>query len=440
MNNSPAALIAHGKTSAFQLRAILICLMINMLDGFDVVIASYTAPIIAEQWKASPEWIGVFISASLLGMTAGSLILGPIADVIGRRLTIMGGVLIISLGMVASGLAQDVSQLVATRVITGLGIGLLFASLTTMVVEYSTDRRRDLAVSFYYLGYPIGATVGGLLTAYILDAGGDWRLIYIFGGVVGFVMIGAVAKWLPESIAFLTTRQPAGALEQINRSLTLMGRPTIERLPPPEQQGSSGSKLKLLFGPDRLRSTIALWVSFGTCLLSVYFLIGWTPSILIEAGLSKSQGVLGGVALNAGGGVGMMILGWLASRYSLQRLIAVYFLTGAASMALFGVMADSGAQLIAVMGMIFVMGFFSYGALIGLYALATRVYPSNVRATGVGWAIGVGRFGSIAGPTLAGSLIGLGWERAAYFALLALPLIIGSIAVTVITYHTEDTK
>jgi benzoate transport len=437
VTTSPADLIANGKTSAFQLRAILICLLINMFDGFDVVIASYTAPVIAAQWKASPEWIGLFISASLLGMTAGSLILAPIADIVGRRLTIMGGVAIISVGMVASGLAQDAGQLMATRVVTGLGIGLLFASLTTMVVEYSTDKRRELAVSFFYLGYPIGATAGGLLTAYILESGGDWRMIYIVGGLAGLVMIFVIAMWLPESIAFLARRQPDGALQQINQSLTRMGRATIDSLPSIQNQEGAGSKLGSLFSPEQLRSTLGLWVSFGTCLLSVYFLIGWTPSVLTEAGLSTSQGVLGGVALNAGGGAGMMILGALASRYPLQRLIAGYFVAGAACMAVFGLLADSSAQLALLMTMIFVMGFFTYGALIGLYSLATRVYPISARATGVGWAIGMGRLGSIAGPSLAGALIGLGWERSAYFALLATPLLVGSVAVFFITISNK---
>jgi len=144
------------------------------------------------------------------------------------------------------------------------------------------------------------------------------------------------------------------------------------------------------------------------------------------------------VVLNAGGGVGMMILGILASRHSLKGLIASYFVAGAAGMALFGLLADADVRLVLLMAMIFVMGLFTYGGLVGLYAMATRVYPSGVRATGVGWAIGVGRFGSIIGPGLAGALIGLGWDRASYFALLAVPLVVGSICMLFIVASTNE--
>jgi benzoate transport len=429
-------LIATGKTSAFQIQAILVCQLINMLDGFDVVVASYTAPVIAAQHGASAEWIGLFISASLLGMTAGSLVLAPLADIIGRRFTIIGGMLTISAGMFLTGLAETTDHLLASRALTGLGIGLLFASLTTIVVEYSTDRRRDLAVSIFYLGYPIGATIGGLLTAYHLEQGGDWQTVYFAGGLAGFAVLAAVLVWLPESIEYLAVRQPAGALERINRLLSRMGRPALDALPPPPQPGQA-SRVGALFAGGQWRGTLALWIAFGTSMLSVYFLIGWTPTVLIDAGLSTSQGVIGGVILNAGGGAGMLLLGALAARISLQRLIGVYFLAGAAAMAAFGIVADGG-ELVVLSILLFIMGFFTYGALIGLYALATRVYPARVRATGVGWSIGVGRMGSIAGPTLAGVLIGLGWDRMAYFLVLATPLLLGAFAVSLVRTSTDD--
>ncbi|ANY19589.1 4-hydroxybenzoate transporter PcaK [Tsuneonella dongtanensis] len=420
-------LLAEGKMSWYQIGAILLCQLINMFDGFDVVVASYTAPAIGAEWQVAPERLGLFISASLFGMTAGSLFLAPMADRVGRRPTVLLGLAIITAGMLLSSGAASLGWLVALRVVTGLGIGILFASLTTMVAEYSTDQRRDLAVTFLHLGYPVGATVGGLLAAWILSVTGDWRPVYLAGGAGTALLILLVFLRLPESLDFLLDRQPPGALDKVNRQLTRMGRAPLTALPRQHAPGTARAGVRTIVSGDLARRTFYLWAAFFTSLLVVYFLIGWTPQILVLSGLSEQKAIVGGVILNAGGGCGMLLLGFLAKQFRLERLIALYFVVAALFMIGFA-LVSADVSLTILFALTFAMGFFSFGSLIGLYALATRVYPTEVRTTGVGWAIGIGRMGSIVGPSLAGLLIGLEWDRGTYYFLFALPLLVGAMA------------
>ena len=423
MKNDLREVLAENAMTSFQITTIMICQLINILDGFDVVIISYAAPLIATDWGLSPQSLGIVFSAGLLGMTFGAFLLAPLADYIGRRRTILIGLSMVTAGMLATYWAESVEQLVAVRLFTGLGIGALFASLTTLVVEYSSEKRRTLAVTILYLGYPIGATLGGLIARAVIETTG-WQTFFVYGGVVTGALL-PIALWkLPESLDYLLEKQPANALQRINRIAAQLGRSTLDALPP-KQETTAGQSVALLFSSTYRDSTIKLWISFFMSLLVIYFLISWTPQILIGAGLPLERGIFGGMLLNAGGGAGMLVLGYLSARFALNRLIAIYFVLGAVFMALFA-MTGSLDGLITLTALI---GFFTYGSLIGLYALAAQTYPAMARSTGVGWAIGVGRIGSIAGPFLAGLMIGWGWDRSSYYLILALPLLVGAAAV-----------
>ncbi len=425
--------LAQRPMSAFQIATVLICQLINILDGFDVVIISYAGPLLAREWGLAPERLGIVFSAGLFGMTIGAFALAPLADYIGRRKTILLGLSMVTVGMLLTHRADGVTQIVATRILTGLGIGALFASLTTLVVEYSSEKRRTMSVSILYLGYPIGATLGGLIAQQSIEESG-WRAFFLYGGVLTGALI-PVALWkLPESLDFLLSRRPTGALERANALLRRLEMDPLGALPAKREAEPRGS-IGVLFSGDYARATTLLWISFFTSLLVIYFLISWTPQILVGAGLPLDRSIFGGILLNVGGGAGMLLLGFASSRYRLDRLIAVYFVLGAALMAAFALSSSSLTALIALTALI---GFFTYGSLIGLYALAAQQYPSIARSTGVGWAIGVGRIGSILGPYAAGLMIGWGWERSTYYLVLAAPLLLGAAAVAMIHTHTAS--
>lgn len=413
---------SQGKSSSMQLAIIGICWLINMLDGFDVLAIAYTAPAISADWQLSPESLGVILSAGLVGMALGALLIAPLADRFGRRIVILWCLLIIGLAMLATAMAGTIAGLIAARVVTGLGVGGLLASLNTMVAEYAPDRRRSFAISFLQSGYPIGAIAGGLIAAPIIPVWG-WEAVFVVGGIATLLMAAAVLAVLPESVHYLVERRPANALERLNHILARIGRAPVSSLPVAETPGPQ-PRMREIFAPALKSRTLLLWLSFFMSMLTLYFLLLWTPQIIVNAGLPAEQGILVGTTLNAGGLVGMLLLGFFADRFGLIRLIVGFFLLAAVSMVAFAII-DAGP--IVLMVLAFLLGFFTIGGMIGLYAVAAELYPTSLRNTGVGWGIGIGRLGAIVGPNVAGVLIGIGWQQADYFLLLAVPLVLAMI-------------
>ena len=411
--------IEHGRMMPTQLGVILTCWIINMLDGFDVLAIAYTAPALSAEWQLSPETLGVILSAGLVGMAVGALFIAPLADRFGRRIIILCCLAVIGAAMVATAMVSTISLLITMRVITGLGVGGLLASLNTMVAEYSSNRRRNFAISFLQSGYPIGAVVGGLIAAPLIPAYG-WQMVFIAGGLATLVMVPVAIWLLPESLHYLVERRPRKALEQVNRILSRLGRSALAELPV-LLETSPPPRVKEILSPALKVNTLLLWLSFFMSMLTLYFLLLWTPQIIVNAGLPTSQGIIVGATLNGGGLVGMLLLGYFSERFGLHRLIIAFFLMAAISMIAFALIDASPNVLLALA---FALGFFTVGGMIGLYSVAAGLYPTTLRNTGLGWGIGIGRLGAIIGPNVAGVLIGIGWEQADYFLLLSLPLLV----------------
>lgn len=421
--------IEHGPMSPFQIIAIGICWTINMLDGFDVLAIAFTAPEISNEWGLMPTELGVVFSSGLFGMMAGALFLAPIGDYIGRRLMILGGLLTITFGMLATAYVETMLQIVVTRAITGLGIGAILASLTTMVAEYSSDKHRNFAISFMHMGYPIGAILGGLLSVYLIRELG-WQSVYIFGGLASGVMIPLALLFLPESLSYLIEKQPDGCLKSFNRILRRMGRPSVEAMPAMRKKVVRAPiSVVALFSRNYLGPTIALWVAFFMSMVALYFLLSWTPTVVVDSGLSGDEGRVAGVLINVGGAGFMVLLGWLSSKFDLRRLIQVYLVISAGVIMVFAAVPLPTTIL---MVFAFLMGIEMAG-MVGLYSIAVRLYPTEMRNTGVGWAIGVGRWGAVFGPIAAGWMIATGLDRWTYFlALAAGPAVIAALAIAFI--------
>ncbi len=416
--------------SRFQIVAIMVCIVINMMDGFDVLVIAFAAPSISAEWQLSNASLGWLLSSGLLGMALGSLLLGPMADKIGRRKLILLCLLVISSGMLLSAFSQDVAQLTALRLFTGLGIGGILPGLNTIVSEYSSLRWRSFWVSFLQTGYPIGATLGGILTVFLIAKFG-WRSAFVLGAVASFAMIPMVWKFLPESLDYLLTNRPAGALQQINRLLSRMGRGKVDQLPDVSMTSvSAKTGYADLFSNSLLRSrTILLCIAFFVMMLAFYFVMSWTPKILVDSGLSAQQGISGGIILNIGGIVGSMLLGFMSSRLPLLRLIQIYVVLTAILMILFAQFSDQ----IGVMVIVAVcLGFFLFGSMVGLYALAPHLYPTQSRSAGLSLAIGLGRTGGVAAPIIAGFIFEAGVEKTDGYIWFAVPLIITLVALVLL--------
>jgi benzoate transport len=427
-SGSLRAAIDAGEMSRLQWIAVAMCTALNALDGFDVLVIAFTSSYIIKDWGLTGTQFGLLASAGLFGMAAGSLFLAPWADRFGRRAIILLCLALMTTGMLLSATAQAPSQPFWLRVLTGIGIGGLLASIGVITAEYSSVKWRGTNVSIQATGYPVGATFGGLIAAVLIERYG-WRSAFVFGGLLSLVMIPLVLRWLPESMDFLIARRPPRALERLNSLLRRMGREEARELPAPTAteaavSGNVVRGLQRLFNAETARSTLLIWSSFFLLMFSFYFIMSWTPRLLEAAGLSAQQGIQGGVWMNAGGIVGGSLFAVLAARFRLSKLTSAFLTLTAAATIVFAFVLNEvvPAFLVAV-----AIGVVMVASMAGLYSLAPILYPASVRTTGVGWGIGIGRIGAILAPIIAGMLADSGWTTTQLYLAFALPLIAASI-------------
>jgi len=417
---STAALIDDRPISALQYAVFAVCFLMTALDGMDVLVISYAAPLLAEEWAVEPAALGIVFSAGLVGMTMGAMFIAPYADRIGRRAMILWSVLLTGSGVLLTAFADGIGSLIALRFASGLGIGAMLASVATMAAEFAPDRRRNLILSTVLAGYPIGATLFGLVAAEIIPALG-WRAIFVVAGAATLMTLPLVALLLPESLTFLLRTRPGGALGKVNRILERMGRDSLATLPDVAQVVEARN-VASLFASELSRATWLLWAAFFMNFMALYFLTSWIPKLATSAGLALELAIYAGAVFNFGAVFGIAASGLVSQQFGLKRTIAAFLVSTAIVMSLFGYATGSSLVLV-LFGLI---GFFIQGGFVGLYAIAARLYPTEIRTTGVGWAIGAGRTGAIVGPLLGGGLVAAGLAIGASFRWFALSLLLAA--------------
>jgi benzoate transport len=415
--------LRHAPMSSFQMVAVAICVALNALDGFDILAITFAAPGITREWALGPGALGIVISTGLVGMSIGSLLIAPLADTLGRRPVILWCLILMTLGMLLSATANSIAALVVWRVITGLGIGGMLGSINAMVAEYSNDERRDLCVGLMAIGYPIGGVLGGMAAAWLL-AHYDWRAVFIFGGVASVVILAVVWWRLPESIEFLLFKRPRDALTQVNAILQRMRRPPVTALPVLARQ--ERVSIWKAFDKELIARTALVCTAYFLFMMTCYYALGWIPSIIASLGFAPSVGAEVSVWTNLGGIVGGALLGYLARHIGLKTLASGAMIATAVSLAVFG---RTQPDLLTLKAVAFVLGFFLFASAVGLYATFVRVFPTHVRATGTGLAIGLGRFGGMLGPALGGWLMAIGTSRPSVAAIMALGSALAAIAI-----------
>jgi benzoate transport len=410
--------------TTLQFMLVALCTLLNAVDGFDVLAMSFAAPLVQKEFAIDPETLGILLSAGLAGMCIGSLVLSPIADVIGRRAVLLACTAVISVGMFASAFSAGVWDLTLFRLLTGLGIGGILSSGNTLLSEYSSDRWRNTSISAMVIGYPVGALIGGSISAYLLAAFG-WRSAFFFGGAMSTAILPLAWIHVPESLDFLLSGRSANALFKVNTLLARLGRPPVDTLPPPVR-GENTRAVWGVFEPRFLKGTVLICLSFFMLMLSFYFVLSWTPKNLVDLGFTVQQGIFASVLLNTGGIGGGLLFGYFADK-SAARTLAPYLFVGLfVFIVLYGAL-HSG--LVPLLAGAFTVGVFMIGTMASLYAIVPAIYPPRVRSTGTGLAIGIGRMGAVVGPYLGGVLIQHGWERLAYYSVLAIPVLGSALAV-----------
>lgn len=394
------SIIDSQQMTFIQYSTIFSCFIMNMLDGMDVLVISFSANSISQAWNISPQALGVVFSAALVGMTLGALLVAPLADRIGRKAMILICALTMGLSIYATSLVGTVTQLMLLRFISGLGIGGMLASVSTLASEYAPNKSKDFWVGLVMGGYPIGAVLSGLVAAEVIPTYG-WRSMFQFAGIATLITIPLVLFFLAESLEYLVKKRPRKALDKVNQILSRMKLQPFHELPTINEHPASSGGVRHLFGGAFRKQTLILWVAFFTAFGTLYFLLSWIPKLTTAAGMPEHLGIYSGTIFNLGSFLGILAIGGLAMKYGLRRMIMIFFVGAAILMCLFGQFTGSTMVLI----MFSLIGFAFQGGFNVLYAVAARIYPVEIRTTGVGWAIGAGRLGAVISPIVAGYLV-----------------------------------
>lgn len=425
--------IDNGAVAPTMILVVFLGFLLNLVDGFDVVAMSATAPSLIKEWGVTRAQLGPIFSSALIGMAIGAAVLAPYADRIGRRALVIFATVVIGVSMIAVGFIPKgdsaIPILIFIRFISGLGIGIIFASGAAIASEFMTEKYRNLAVVCTLMGYPFGAMVVGPTANFVIPTQG-WEMLFIYGGVITLIMGVVIYLFLPESPEYLASAayKKSNALERVNAVLRRLRREPLEVLPETsdDDQQKGGNVSSILTTELRL-DTISLWTIYFMGFLTVYFLLSWIPTLFVDSGYTRAQGIHALTQFNFGALFGIFLIGLIATRIKIAKPIALFFF--ATALCLVGLYYWKPEALLTLNVMIFVIGFLLQGAFSAMYALAARVYPANVRATGIGWGAGLGRVGAILSPTIAGFLAGAGWSMYALYLVFAVPLVIAAVLV-----------
>jgi benzoate transport len=421
MTLNPKALIDKNPMTGLQYSTVFICFLMNLLDGMDVSVISYTAPAIAKAWDISPQALGTVFSAGLFGMTIGALFLAPFADKIGRKSIILISGIIMGVCIYLTSYAASITELLIYRFLSGLGIGSMLASTASLTSEYTPNKTRDFWVSFVVSGYPIGAVIAGLVAAKVIPTEG-WHQMFLIAGIASMFSVPLILFFLSESIDFYLRTQPQNALEKLNKILAKMNIQSLESLPIIDK---IKSKLPVgqLLKTDFRKPTLQLWAALFMAFAALFFLTSWIPKLTKDAGLSEKLAIYSLTVFNIGAFFGIITQGYFSSKYGLKKTLGLILVLTGVLMASFGLFVGSDVILLVLA----LLGFGIQGGFVGLYALSARLYPTEFRTTGVGWAMGAGRLGGIVGPLIGGLLIGAGLGIATNFLIFAVPALLSGL-------------
>lgn len=418
------SLIDEAPISRFQILIVVLCFIIVAVDGFDTAAAAFIAPALRAEWQLTPAMLGPMFGAGLFGLMVGALAIGPFADRIGRKPLLVGSVFFFGLASLGAAYSHSLTELTWWRFATGLGLGSAMPCAITLTSEYCPERKRSFLVTTMFCGFTLGSAMGGLLAAQLVADYG-WRAVLIVGGIVPIAL--AVVLWavLPESIRFLVMKDSRSKVAARN----------LSRIAPQEDfanaeftgpQKPKGLPVTQLFSRDLVGGTLLLWLTFFMSLLVYYLLTNWLPTFINSGGASIKQAALITMLLQLGGTLGGVVLGLMMDRTNPHALLGLAYVGGGICVTAIGNSAGvPGLLPLAVFG----AGFCIAGSQIGINALAAAYYPTASRATGVSWANGIGRSGSVVGSTVGGLLLSFNWGFETIFAVAAAPALVAGLAV-----------
>ncbi|MDR0208409.1 MAG: MFS transporter [Pseudomonas putida] len=425
--------------SRYQWRVVILCFLIVFLDGLDTAAMGFIAPALSQEWGIDRASLGPVMSAALIGMVFGALGSGPLADRFGRKGVLVGAVLVFGGFSLASAYATNVDQLLVLRFLTGLGLGAGMPNATTLLSEYTPERLKSLLVTSMFCGFNLGMAGGGFISAKLIPAYG-WHSLLVIGGVLPLLLAVVLLVWLPESARFLVVRNRG--IDKVRKALAPIAPVKVAEASSfcvPEQKAvAAGNVFAVIFSGTYGLGTVLLWLTYFMGLVIVYLLTSWLPTLMRDSGASMEQAAFIGALFQFGGVLSAVGVGWAMDRFNPHKVIGLFYL-------LAGVFAYAVGQSLGNMTLlatlVLVAGMCINGAQSAMPSLAARFYPTQGRATGVSWMLGIGRFGAILGAWSGATLLGLGWNFEQVLTALLVPAALATVGVVVkgLVSHADAT-
>ncbi len=432
-----AGFLDQCNVGPLQIRVLWICGLIGAVEGFDAQALGYIAPTLSAAWHLRAGALAPAFSVSLFGLMLGALFVAPLADRIGRRPILLGSLLVFATGTLLTALARNLDALLVLRFVTGLGLGGAMPNAVALTSEYMPLRRRAFLVMMMFNGFNVGSMAGGILSAQFVGTLG-WQAVFVVGGVLPLLLAPVIYFRLPESVAFLALRGGSRS-----RVLSLL-REVEPRLSIGEDvelhTGRAADRprpaIAELFAHGRATTTVLLWVVFFMSLLDIYMLVSWLPTALNAGGAPVRTAILAGIVLQLGSVLGCFPIGWALDRFGAPLAMTGAYVIGAACIAGIGAFSHDIPLTLCIT---FGAGFGLIGGQAAANALAATSYPTEVRSTGVGWALGIGRIGSIVGPLVGGALMAARVDIGRLFLLASIPAAVAALALLAMGLTTRRT-
>lgn len=428
------AFIDDQRFSLFHVILFVLCFLTIALDGFDTGAMGLIAPTLAQAWHVPRDSLGPVLSAALIGIGVGAMLLSPVADRTGRRKVLIGSVILFGVCSCGAAFASSMNMLIVMRFLTGIGLGAAIPNTATLMAEFVPSRIRGFTVNAMLAGFAAGNVAGGVIAGWLIPAFG-WRSVLLVGGAAPLVSACLLFAFLPESVKFMVSNgrpaeRIARALQRLSPKARLDGCVFVSETHAHASVGKPRrSPVVELLSRNYVVGTLMLWVAYFMCLVVLYLINNWMPALLKSSGFSLHQYTSTFVYFSLGSWVGILVAGWLMDRMSPVRVIASFYALTAVVVFIIGrnVAHDTALTLL-----ITATGITLAGAASSMSTLATQFYPTTSRVTGCAWMLAVGRLGAVAGTFGGAFLMGLYLNFSVIFGMLAVPSIIAAGALIVL--------
>ena len=433
-NEIGALIDTHALTSR-QISIIVLCGVVVLLDGFDIQTMALAVPSLTQEWGAKSSTFSFALSAALIGMLLGSAMVAPFGDRVGRRPVLIVGMIAVGTASLLTGLAANPTELSIWRFVTGLGLGMSLPNATALTSEYVPLRSRVLLISLMFCSVSLGAVIAGFAAPVLIDAFG-WRSIFFAGGALPLVLAGILVLAIPESLQLLVAQRPGDPRIPLIAARFLPGVDATTLVARATERVEGQTVLALLAPAYRAR-TILLWITFALNLFVLFLLVSWLPTVLFDAGWTRTQALRGSVMNQAGGIIGGLVIAWLIDRGRLTQAMLGGYVIAAIALSLFIVLPSTVPSWVTLL---LLVGAGVSGGQVALNAMSALFYPPSLRATGSGWAYMLGRIGALLAPFAGGLVLQrLDLEPVQQLSIVVVPLLLGAFFAALLCFAARGT-